>query len=448
MTVDNDDPFALDPIERDQYDRPKIHPLKRGKPDLKTTTPYTRVSTFASSLADMGGLLKWSLWHCALGFGRNPDLAAMAGVFGPTVDDMSRHDKQALDRLIETAHDRSGGIAKANHGTAVHAMTEPDRDPFVPERMAADVASYHAALEHYGLKVVATEQFIVNDELQAAGTFDHAYELTKPLDFGDGLILPPGYRPLGDKKTGKLHLDSQSIQLAVYANGALYDGETGERTAIEASKDYGILVHIPKGEGRTDLYLVDLKIGYAAAKLAAQVRKHRTRKDIGRPFTSVDGGPVAPAPAVEEPAPVVEAESAKIARKLQAVPEPPVSAPAEPEPIAAVETPAEPETSAEDPWGDDVPARDIAAECAATEAEIAAKRAGSEEAAAVELLKDKLGAVELTGDPILDAINGATDSDQCAAIWRANRLQWNKDVHTPAVKARLASLGIATKAAA
>jgi hypothetical protein len=301
------DPFADDPIERDGYGRAKIIPVGRGgKPNLKAKpVPYTRVSTYADALSDAGGLVKWSKWHLALGLGRNPDLAALAGTYGPTVDDLSRRDKQELDSIIDRAHDRSGGNVKADYGTAVHAYTEPDAqnvpDPFdgdataeyerlhaeLMASIAADSAAYLAALDLYGLETVDTEQFVVNDELQAAGTFDHTVRLTRGLVFDD-VTVPAGAVLVLDKKTGKLHLDTQCVQLAVYANAKRYDPETGERAPLDVSFDHAILAHIPKGTGRCDLYLIDIRIGWAAAKVAGKVREHRVRKDIGRAFPAVE----------------------------------------------------------------------------------------------------------------------------------------------------------------
>lgn len=299
------DPFADDPIERDGYNRPKIIPVGRGsKPNLKAKlVPYTRVSTFADALSDAGGLVKWSKWHLALGLGRNPDLAALAGAYGPTVDDLTRQDKANLDAIIERAHDRSGGNVKADYGTAVHSYTEPGAqdvpDPFDDTQreqahaallasIAADRDAYLAELARHGLEVIDTEQFVVNDEAQAAGTYDHTVRATRDITFDDGVTIPAGTVLVLDKKTGKLHLDSQCIQLAVYANAKRYDPETGERSDLGASFEWGILAHIPKGEARCVLHRIDLRVGWAAAKLAGKVREHRTRKDIGHVFPTVE----------------------------------------------------------------------------------------------------------------------------------------------------------------
>ena len=322
MTTPDVDPFAEDTITRDQYGRPRIIPIKRGKPDLKgKPVGYTRVSTYADAIADAGGLATWRLWHLALGLGRNADLAALAGTYGPTVDDLTRADKAELNAVIERAHDRSGGNRKADYGTAVHAYTEPGAQD-VPDAfdeteshsallaaLAADAAAFTATLDAHGLEIVDTEQFVVNDEVTSAGTFDHTVRTTRELHFD--VKIPAGVKsehiPAGavlvlDKKTGKLHFDSQSIQLAVYANAKRYDPETGLRAELGASYRWGILAHIPKGEARCDLYLIDLRIGWAAAKLAGKVREHRTRKDIAVPFPAIE--PTQPASdALDAPAP-------------------------------------------------------------------------------------------------------------------------------------------------
>lgn len=238
---------------RDRYDRPLIIPAAGGKLE-----PYTRVSTFAGSLDDAGGLITWKARMTALGIARHEDLAAMCA-------GLAYGDKE-LDEHIETAICRVDD--KAAWGTAVHSLTEPDPSPYVPERMAADVASYHQALADHELVCVDSERFVVNDTLKVAGTFDGIY------------THPTLGRLVGDKKTGKLKGCSVAVQLFCYASAVGYDSDSGERTSLDVRTDVGLLFHIPKGEGRTDVYLVDLVAGERAAKAAAWVREWRKRDDL------------------------------------------------------------------------------------------------------------------------------------------------------------------------
>jgi hypothetical protein len=430
------DPFADDPIERDGYGRAKIIPVGRGgKPNLKAKpVPYTRVSTYADALSDAGGLVKWSKWHLALGLGRNPDLAALAGTYGPTVDDLSRRDKQELDSIIDRAHDRSGGNVKADYGTAVHAYTEPDAqnvpDPFdgdataEDERLraelmasiAADSAAYLAALDLYGLETVETEQFVVNDELQAAGTFDHTVRLARDLVFDD-VTIPAGTVLVLDKKTGKLHLDTQCVQLAVYANAKRYDPETGERAPLDVSTDYAILAHTPKGTARCDLYLIDIRIGWAAAKVAGKVREHRVRKDIGRAFPTVEPTePVAPALHIPAPALVIDGN----------------------EVVVTTYTPLDPAILETVKYGSAIMPERVAEWQCNTQPESSIDFEGEALATVAEIFP---GATAATSR--LDKLNTAKSRDALSAVWAARATDgegdWT-DEHTAALRARAKEL--------
>lgn len=263
-------------VPRDGYERPLIMPADGGKP-----APYTRASTFANALDDAQGLTIWKLRNLALGMGRHEDLAAMAA--GLTYE----NDKKTLDEIVKTAIDRAGGTVKANWGTAVHSLTEPDSPPYVPARMQTDVAAYNAALAKYGITVVDTERFVVNDAIGVAGTFDHIYAVP-------GLGNVPG-----DKKTGSFHPDACAVQLATYARGVYYrlddTGAPVREPLPDVRTDIGIVAHIPAGQGRCDLYVVNLDAGWEAAQLAVQVREWRVRKDLATPLAEY-ATPVAPAP--------------------------------------------------------------------------------------------------------------------------------------------------------
>lgn len=272
MTVTPIDAFlGIGQVPRDGYDRPLIQPEGGGEPE-----PYTRVSTFAESLEEIGGLLHWKSRETAKGIARHEDLAAMVAAltFSTDPDDKKRKaadrkTNKLLDGYIEEAICRVD--TRAAWGTAVHGFTEGDTaSPFVPERMKADVDSYYTKLEALGLKTVMSEQFVVHDALKVAGTFDHVYDASS---LGLGLVL-------ADTKTGSMHPQKVSLQLACYASAALYDVDTHARTPLGVNQQTALLVHIPKGKGETEFYTVDLEAGRAAAKAAQWVRAWRSRDDL------------------------------------------------------------------------------------------------------------------------------------------------------------------------
>ncbi|MGZ4610441.1 MAG: hypothetical protein ACXV2H_09315 [Actinomycetes bacterium] len=264
MTSDTavDDFLGLNDVPRDRWKRPLIQPEGGGTPE-----PYMRISSFAQTLDDAGGLVTWKARNAALAMARHPDLAAMvAGLVFSGDKRADRGVNKILDEHVET------GIARvtdsAAHGTAVHSFTEPDASPFVPERMQADVASYFQALEDHGLECVIAEGFVVNDALKVAGTFDGIY---RHRDLG--LLV-------GDKKTGTLHAQATAVQLACYADSAFYDLQTHARTPLGVRTDVGLVIHIPKGAGKTEIHLIDLEAGRAAAKAALWVCGWRKRDDL------------------------------------------------------------------------------------------------------------------------------------------------------------------------
>ncbi len=269
-------------VLRDQYGRPMIVPVAGGKP-----VPYTRVSTFKEAFSEAGGLIKYTNRFTALGIARNEDLAAIAAG--------CEYGDKVLDEMIEVAQDRVGGNAKANYGTAVHRFTEADGGAHVPARMVSDVEAYQATLARHGATVLMSDRFIVNDDLQVAGTFD------------DILAFVAANR-MSDKKTGTLHILENAIQLAAYAGGVFYDlDEDGNpvRTPLPPlDTDTAILAHIPAGKGECTFYAVDLNLGRAACELATEIRAWRKRKDLAVPLEEI--APAPPARPDNDPATVGE----------------------------------------------------------------------------------------------------------------------------------------------
>src|SRR5690606_34981320 len=187
-------------------------------------------------------------------------------------------DRDELDRIAERAMDRVGLNVKADYGTAVHSATEPGRDlDMLPdEQLRADAEAYKRALDEWGIEMIATEQFVVNDRWQCAGTLDHIYEVPGGRIGASGKV-----RRVGDMQAGQLHLNEHAQQLTVYATASLYDPWSGERTPLaEQGVDtrYGLVWHIPAGKAAAWPYLVDLHEGARAADLAAAVREWRKIK--------------------------------------------------------------------------------------------------------------------------------------------------------------------------
>lgn len=261
---------------------------------------YQRVSNLANVLNSGMGLTIWSNRHTALQVARNEPLAALLASCR-----YRREDFAIIDQAIEDA--KVAGMAEekslsaATYGTALHRFMEPNSPPTVPSKLLHDVNAYHYEKALKGVRTLETEVYVINDELETVGTFDEldavdycpACGALSPLldkrgasgvcdKCGAIFHAEDGTTPgtsvmIGDKKTGKLHLLEQSIQLATYANSVRYDPVTGERSPIhpDLSLDWAILAHIPLGSGQCTLYPVDIKAGYELAKVAVAAREGR-----------------------------------------------------------------------------------------------------------------------------------------------------------------------------
>lgn len=247
--------------KRDRWGRPLIIDPDGGA-KLK---PYTRVSTLAKTLDDQSGLMRWMQRQVAIGIAHRADLLALARATDPT-------DKRTLADLCEQAMAAAGASSAANTGTALHSFTEAidnGHDIDIPAEFAADLTAYRAAMEP--LHVVACEQFVVIDELEAAGSFDRL------------VTLPNGQNVIADIKTGKdaaTYATATAAQMALYARGKLYDPTTGRRVPLpgDVSHDLGLLIHLPAGAGTCSIYKVDLAFGWLMATVATEVRGMRKAK--------------------------------------------------------------------------------------------------------------------------------------------------------------------------
>jgi hypothetical protein len=254
-------------IPRDRWGRPLIVPPTGGKP-----IGYTRVSTLAKTLDDKTALSKWMCRQTAIGLSQRPDLVSLVA--------SSMEDKKTVGDAVEQAMTAAKSDAAANIGTTLHKLTEQidgghDID-WMPTDMRPDLDAYRATMS--GIEILAAEVFVVVDEIQAAGTFDRVVQ------------LPDGRRMVADIKTGQHEPNyphGSATQIAIYSRGHTYtpdDGRTGSLADRGISLTEGLLIHLPAGQGRCDLYIVDLEVGWALATVAARVRAMQKQKPI-TPYT-------------------------------------------------------------------------------------------------------------------------------------------------------------------
>lgn len=262
-----DNPEAT--LQRDRYGRPLVVPPTGGKP-----TAYTRCTTFVDCLDDKYNLQRWQQRMVALGIADRPDLLlAVSAARGKP----KQEQKKELDDITTKAMDAAQAGAAATTGTAVHSLTELiDRGeelPTIPEAYKADLDAYRR--ETRDLRPMLIEQFTVLDDYRVGGTPDRVMSYQ-----GRGYIA--------DVKTGSIDFGAMKIamQLSMYARSTPYDPGTQTRGEypIDVDRDWGIVIHLPAGEGRCELRWVDLRVGWSAVEIASKVRYWRSYKEWYQPF--------------------------------------------------------------------------------------------------------------------------------------------------------------------
>lgn len=267
--------FVNTEIPRDRYGRPMV--LQPGSKTKRVA--YRRTTTFVGCLEDTYNLMAWKNRQVAYGMGQRKDLVLAAAAADPT-------DKRKLGEIAEKATEHAMASASATTGTALHALTERvDRGQplgFVPEEYKADIEAYQKATK--SIEWSGIESFRVHDEWQVAGTADRVGRDHR------------GRLRIYDIKSGSIdYPHKMAMQLAMYARSVPYDIATDKRgEPEELDLTRGIIIHLPAGEGRCDLYEIDIVKGWGACLIAKKVWGWRGTKDLTRPFDPEAPAPVMP----------------------------------------------------------------------------------------------------------------------------------------------------------
>ena len=285
MTVSFEEFFIPNGPERRANGNPSI--LPRGGTEK---IEYTRASALADYIGDTSFLHRWEMRYLAKNLAQNMDLVRLAaaetyttGLDKPTKRDELRANSASgyrLDEIVARALERGRIHEKADYGSAIHARTEPGNTGTDPDEMQQkDVEATWQLWSDLGVVHLGTEVFTANDELHAAGTFDHLSYIP-----GIGICVT-------DKKTSS-HVSEADygIQLADYANSDVYDWMDDSRMTLEEfvaaqgwdpallRRDVGFIWWIKRG--KCTMHRLDLNAGYQAAKVAAWVRdQHWTKPD-------------------------------------------------------------------------------------------------------------------------------------------------------------------------
>jgi hypothetical protein len=265
--------------QRHDFRRANGAPLVSDPADPSKTLRYSRPSSYAKCLDDEEALVNWRIWKAMEGVAGS---RALQTQIAATKDD-DRVEKKALR---DKALDKGSANERADEGTGLHALTaraedtsDVEFDP--PEQFTEDLGAYLTALDDFGLVSEMVEVHMVNDEFRAAGTADRIFRLTKRLKAPDGSFLEPGTLVLGDLKTGKkldFGLPNYAAQLALYAQGVLYDIVTERRLPTPPiDPNWSLLIHLPVRTGRCDVLWCSIETGTYGAWLAHEVKAWRNK---------------------------------------------------------------------------------------------------------------------------------------------------------------------------
>jgi len=260
---------AATPVRFDRFGRYLLPDPATGQ-----ERAWTRVSTVARTLADEYGLTQWKLRMVAKGVAIRPDLIAGAAAADP------EHDKKDLQEIAGKAMDAAEASAGATFGTALHNFTRrldtgtPPEALHVPSALLSTVKAYVDCFRTARLGVEHAERIVVLPDLGIAGEFDRI--VTQPSG-----VTKSEPRSILDLKSGKdlsYGWLEATIQQALYAHAPLmWDPVTGtyvEKPAVDLAR--ALILHLPVGQGRAQLYGVNIAEGWRLAQLALRVRAERS----------------------------------------------------------------------------------------------------------------------------------------------------------------------------
>lgn len=269
---------------------------------------HTRTTTFIDVLEDKSNLMAWKGRMTLIGAAIDPRFLEGVTAMDP---ENSKEDKDMLNRLAESAQTVAGASVKAEKGTHLHGLSElVDEGKELPSGISfgdvIDMDAYKRRTVQF--KIRHMERLVVNTQYKVAGTPDRVStfdgsSLLDLLESGalvsehltvkdgvvylvapDGSLIGPDELLITDLKTGSVEYGGlkMAMQLAIYAHSELYDheAETPEASLSPLGNinlKWGVIMHLPAGEGECELYWADLALGWEAVDVASQVRDLRRR---------------------------------------------------------------------------------------------------------------------------------------------------------------------------
>lgn len=275
--------FADPAARSDRAPSVQNHRYKLLNPETGKSERWSRVTTFAKTLAETSALGAWEIRMVIKGLSMRPDL--MAGAEGW---DVKEH-KAAFAGVASRAKEGAGAFLGAERGTRIHDLTETlDRGHDLPEGLSDPerdgVAAYGRAVSEAKLGVLPEyiERYVAIPRFKVCGKLDRIYDTANVDAIGEALAI-------GDVKTAA-NLDygwlEIMIQLGLYSMAThFWDERVDDWVEMPAglSRSTAVVAHVPWDAGYCDMYAVDLTYAAEAAELCERVRAFRSRKDFATP---------------------------------------------------------------------------------------------------------------------------------------------------------------------
>jgi hypothetical protein len=248
------------------------------RPGSKKPEPYLRASEVHKLIEDKYGLNLWQQDRIGYMVATDEKLRAEWAATDVEAKGQAFWDRKALREKTIRAYTagKSYNRQAAAQGTRFHSITDKhDQGALfeLDEDYADDLGVYTYALEKAGLHIIASERFVVQDDLGIAGTFDKLIDTELPTP--DGMPANLGGPVIADLKTGKVKGKELEfgMQMAVYANSVFY--ENGERSDLDANREWGLIIHLPLGSNQVELIWVNINECYEMVKAAITVKEGR-----------------------------------------------------------------------------------------------------------------------------------------------------------------------------
>lgn len=252
---------------------------------------YTRASSFGKPIEDTYKIGRARERRIVFGLSRHRELVTSAQAVAGQDE---RADRDELERLADKAVEYARGDVASTMGTAFHKLRERadagEDLSYLPADLRAGLAAWDRLTARF--RMVASETFVVNDNVKAAGTFDALFEVVEPVTIhrGGELLgaLDVGDRIIGDLKSGrwgpKWFGPVYGCQGWIYATGEPYThrrGRYGWPDGRAPRTDWAVIPYVPVDSPQdASLHWINLDAARLRIELVQSIHYGRRCEDL------------------------------------------------------------------------------------------------------------------------------------------------------------------------